>query len=346
MARLIAGIAAALLIAAVGVSLAQQLRQPSVAELAADYARAERIRQQAELDERWAPVRAAALNLALIAAGFGTLAYLGALGVAHVARFRHYASPDRAGLLPVRLSDQDTARAALLDGYHLARIEDARRPMVQQVPDHIVYSPHISYRGDGPAGSEPALGATSLPALPGLTDLAALAFTPSPTSILLGLGLGGAPITVPARDLCHVALVGATGGGKSNLMRLLLPQLQAIGARVVLADPHHAPVDPENGDDWRDIVARLHMAPAVRPGEIGSLLGYLSDELQRRLELRRAGQRWGPPLFLALDELPVIAETVDGSIETLGQLLREGRKVGIYSVGASQSMLVKVIGGR
>lgn len=80
-------------------------------------------------------------------------------------------------------------------------------------------------------------------------------------------------------------------------------------------------------------------------GEIAQLLGYLTDELDRRLALRRAGERWGAPLFLALDELPVIADTVTGAVDQLGRLLREGRKVSLYSVGASQSMLVKVIGG-
>jgi hypothetical protein len=181
--------------------------------------------------------------------------------------------------------------------------------------------------------------------LPGLIDLATLGFTPTREAILLGLGEGGERITVPVDGLCHVALVGATGGGKSNLMRLLLPQLQAIGARVCLADPHFAPIDPDSGEDWRAIASRLHQAPAVSPAEIAALLGYLTDELDRRIAQRRRGERWGAPLFLALDELPVIADTVPGAVDQLGRLLREGRKVGVYSVGASQSMLVKVVGG-
>ena len=124
-----------------------------------------------------------------------------------------------------------------------------------------------------------------------------------------------------------------------------IPQLQAVGARVVLADPHYTPFDAESGEDWRGIAARLHLAPAVSASEIGALLAYMGEELDRRLEKRRAGQKFGAPLFLALDELPVIADTVDGSAERLGRLLREGRKVGLFTVGAAQSFLVKVIGG-
>jgi predicted ABC-type transport system involved in lysophospholipase L1 biosynthesis ATPase subunit len=110
----------------------------------------------------------------------------------------------------------------------------------------------------------------SAPALPGALDLSALECNPTLDHILLGVDELG-QITVSVPDLCHVALLGSTGGGKSNLLRLILPQLQKIGASVILADPHFAPLDPENGDDWRPIADRLIHAPAVsaarnRPG--------------------------------------------------------------------------------
>jgi hypothetical protein len=282
----------------------------------------------------------------LFVAALAAIGYVAALGYAHVGRYRRERTPNAAGLLPILVADQETARMAL-GAFHQAQIAAAQRPMVPQTltysPNHALsYAPHHSVDYDAPAGLLPDV----MPlALPGLTDMAALGYTPTSNAILLGLGEGSELITVPAAGLCHVALVGATGGGKSNLLRLLLPQLQAIGARVCLADPHYAPVDPESGEDWRGIAARLHMAPAVQPSEIAALFGYLTDELARRLEMRRNGQRWGAPLFLALDELPVIADEVPDSVNQLGKLLREGRKVGIFSVGASQSMLVKVVGG-
>lgn len=324
------------------VSIASAVSGPSYDPVAAQ-------RQALELAtaEALAPLDvalAALWRIVPLVALVGALVYLASLGVAHVARFRRLARPDGRGLLPVPAERLDDVAPAALAAFHAAHIEAARRP---NVPMHLNYAPHSDYRAEPgraalPLASEPA---GELAQLPGLTDLASLGFTPTKESILLGLAEGGERITVPAAGLCHVALVGATGGGKSNLLRLLLPQLQAIGARVCLADPHHAPVDLETGEDWRGIVARLHMAPAVSAAEIAQLLGYLTDELDRRLALRRAGQRWGAPLFLALDELPVIADGVPGAVEQLGRLLREGRKVSLYSVGASQSMLVKVIGG-
>lgn len=331
---------------------------------AADYARERAeiasLERRDRIDEALKPLDmalAAAWRLVPLASVIGALAYLGAWGVAHQVRFRRERWPRQDGLLPVMAEQLADVAPQALGAFHAARQLEAQQ---QPVPHTITYSPHdsygphttysphtaLDYRTDsGRAALLPADEPAAGPGLPGVTDLAALGFRPSLESILLALGEGGERITVPARALCHVALVGSTGGGKSNLLRLLLPQLQACGARVVLADPHFAPVDPETGEDWRPIATRLYMAPAVSAGEIGALLDYLGDELARRIELRRAGQRWGPPLFLALDELPVIADTVPASAELLGKLLREGRKVGLYSVGSAQSFLVKVIGG-
>lgn len=180
--------------------------------------------------------------------------------------------------------------------------------------------------------------------LPGALDLAAMDVRPTANRILLGIDEQG-PVTVSVQDLCHVALLGSTGGGKSNLLRLILPQLQKIGASVILADPHFAPVDPENGDDWRPIADRLIQSPARSAVEIDQALSFMTDELARRLEKRNQNEPVGPPLFFAFDELPVICDLVRDAPERLGKLLREGRKVHLLTVGASQSLLIKDVRG-
>lgn len=323
-------------------------REPTQVDWAQQQAELNRIeRQEAAADAAQPTVKALAPVWPLVpfVATVGLLAYLGGLGSAQVTQRWTERKADARGLLPVPAVMLAQVAPATLGAYHVARIEEARRPLVPTVPGVMHYAPHIAYKGSDAMPANPVAVPVAESGLPGLTDLASLSFTPGVNSILLGLGPGGERITVPAKALCHVALVGATGGGKSNLLRLLLPQLQAVGARIVLADPHFTPLDPETGEDWRAIAARLHLAPAVSPNEIGGLLAYLSEELQRRLELRRTGFKWGPSLFLALDELPVIADTVPGATESLGKLLREGRKVGLYTIGAAQSFLVKVIGG-
>ncbi len=222
------------------------------------------------------------------------------------------------------------------------RVVELTRAQYQTLPSLTSLSYHDSGK------SQLLHGATSeplaLPALPGPLDLAALDVRPSESRILLGVDEHG-PITVSVTQLCHVALLGSTGGGKSNLLRLIIPQLQKIGAEVALCDPHFAPIDPESGDDWRLIEQRLRFAPAVKAGEISQLLDYMTEELERRLERRRKNERVGKPLFLAFDELPSIADMVPDAVPRIGRLLREGRKVHLLTVGASQSMLVKEVGG-
>jgi hypothetical protein len=308
-------------------------------------AEAERLQRDLVAERQRAELAAATRPVVHFGLVYGALLALAAITVAMGIGFWSWGRrradlvwPDSSGRLPVRFVDLPAVAPVALADYHQAKLAAAS---VQPVPVH--YAPHVTY---AKPDSRTTIESTTVPpALPGPVDLADISHLPTKRSILLGLAEGGHPITVPAAALCHVALVGATGGGKSNLLRLLLPQLQATGANVVLADPHHTAVDPETGEDWRLIAARLHMQPAVRPDEIDSLLDYLTTELAQRLELRRRGEKWGAPLFFAFDELPVIVDTVQNAMERLTSVLREGRKVHIYSVGASQTMLVKALGG-
>jgi hypothetical protein len=233
-------------------------------------------------------------------------------------------------------------RYGMLESVKADKVIEHTRAQVQVAP----LASSFTYHNAPQTTNAPALPAPELvsAALPGALDLSAIAHTPSLDHILLGVDAHG-QITVSVPDLCHVALLGSTGGGKSNLLRLILPQLQKIGASVILADPHFAPLDPENGDDWRPIADRLIHAPAVSAAAIDQELSFMLDELGRRLEKRNKNEPVGPPLFFAFDELPVICDLVKDAPARLGKLLREGRKVSLLTVGASQSMLIKEIGG-
>lgn len=162
--------------------------------------------------------------------------------------------------------------------------------------------------------------------------------------ILLGME-DGQPVTAPVRELCHVGIAGATGGGKSTVLRLLLAQLLAAGASVILADPHYADVDPRSGDDWRTLRANLRLQPAYRYRDIRELLAWLVGEIDQRLAMRRAGQMWEASIFLAFDEYPLIAQNVPEAADLVGRALREGRKVDVFVLGAFQDALVRSLGG-
>ncbi len=260
--------------------------------------------------------------------------------------------PDHNGQLPIvraqiERGEMTAAMVEALAAYHRTQQIAAAQPRIDKLSITIKEPsplPQMPLTAPALISAEP-----EAPALPmGTVDLSELVQTwrPSVDSITLAVGPGGQPYRVHARDLCHVALAGATGGGKSNIMRLLLAQLTAAGAKVVLADPHFTPYDPESGDDWRPIAQRLHMAPAVKAADIRHMLAWMAtDELPQRLERRYKGQHVGAPLFLAIDELPSIVKDVPEAPEHLGRLLREARKVNIFIIGAAQDFLVKTIGG-
>ena len=306
--------------------------------------------------ERYAQARAEAqanalapLDLALAAAW--RVLPLGAVGVAlalatrwawlALGRYDRERHPDRNGLLPVRSDALGDLAPPALGAWHVTRLAEATRP---QAPHTLHYRPQTTATTATTAPSAPIPGAEA-PGLPGVVDLATLSYRPSIDRILLGLASGNELITVGARALCHVALLGATGQGKTAALRLLIPQLLALRGRVVIIDPHYTDYDAETGEDWRAIRPRLYQAPAVSPGEIDNALGYLTEEIDRRMELRREGQTVGPPIWAAFDELPRIVDSVPRATERLTYVLREGRKIGVFAIGASQSMLVKSLGG-
>jgi hypothetical protein len=354
--------------AAANLAAAQAAAQSQVAQTQAALEQ-DRLRQEHEIAraraDQWRAMEAAwiapmwGLFSATVPAVL-SLALLLALGIvadAYWQRRRPLVEPDRRGLLPVergQLGGLTAVAIGLLEQHQQqqgqTQLAGASRPVL---PQH--YAPHITIKEERAPAPAPALPqpVAEAPGLPGPVDLGAVVERASLDNILLALGPGGAPITVKAQQLCHVALAGATGGGKSNLMRLLLAQLLAPSgadgkalARVVLCDPHFAPYDPESGDDWRPIASRLHMAPAIAPSAIDDTLRWLAfDELPRRLELRRQGQKVGPPIFLAIDELPAIVEDTPKAPEYMGRVLREGRKVGLFIIGAAQDWLVKSVGG-
>jgi hypothetical protein len=232
-------------------------------------------------------------------------------------------------------------------------IEVARWQASHPLPPHthspsvsLTYAPHTrthNEAGELLPGDTAQAGEAELP---GALDLSGIAHTPTKDAILLGLAPGGERITVPASRLVHVALAGATGSGKTNTSRLLLAQLLASGVRCLVANPHYTSYDAASNEDWRPITSRLHLAPARTAQDIRALLHWLAvEELNERLKRREAEQIPGKPLVLFLDELPVIVNEVEGAIELLSKLLRQGRALGLYVAGASQDFLVKTLGG-
>lgn len=179
-------------------------------------------------------------------------------------------------------------------------------------------------------------------------------FQPSLERILLGFLAGGEPVFSDAEGLCHVAVAGATGGGKSVIERLLLAQLCKAGARILLLNPHYTrwdrrakdPAGRPSPEDWTPY-ERYLLADPMECRRYDVIAHYLKQvaesHLIRRLEKYARSLPLGKPLFLVLDEIPAIIAHVKEAPDHLAAILREGRKVGIFVISASQDFLVKTI---
>jgi Helicase HerA, central domain len=171
-------------------------------------------------------------------------------------------------------------------------------------------------------------------------------FRPSLHYIYLASLPDGTPLCCAAKDLCHVAIAGSTGHGKSSLTRLLMSQLCYAGASVLLLDPHYTAYDSETGDDWTPFTPYLVYDPmeCCKYSVIDHYLQQIATVLiPQRLERRRQGKKMGKPYFVVVDELPAIVAQIKGASGYLATILRQGRKVGVFVISASQGFLIKTM---
>ena len=79
--------------------------------------------------------------------------------------------------------------------------------------------------------------------------------------------------------------------------------------------------------------------------QIGEFMDWMVDELSTRAEQRRQGVTHFPPLTVATDEMPAIANELGKDVYSNWQRwMREGRKFGLYIIVSTQSTRVKTMG--
>lgn len=189
------------------------------------------------------------------------------------------------------------------------------------------------------------------------SDVLRRGFVPSLDRIYLATLEDGTDVFVSSTQLCHVALAGATRGGKGHIKRSLMAQLAYAGAELYLLDPNYTRWDRESVDptgrlcpeDWTPYDRFLQNDPTelipVRKKYqvIGTYLQAANVELDRRLERYGNSMPVGRPIFIFLDELPDIVDNIPDVQVILKKLLRQGAKVGVNVVCLSQDFLVKTL---
>lgn len=139
-------------------------------------------------------------------------------------------------------------------------------------------------------------------------------------------------IDLPEIKEGHVLLAGETGSGKTTaMMAVLLPR-----QNVTILDPH------DSGSTW----GNSRVIGAGRNFEaISNYLMVMQKELETRFSQRANGRENFVPLTVATDELPSIISAIGKDFGIVWRAwIREGRKVGLFVVMATQSTRVQTMG--
>ena len=140
------------------------------------------------------------------------------------------------------------------------------------------------------------------------------------------------PQPLPLLDDRHILISGPTGSGKTHTARYLL---QARRTAYVL-DPHYTPGEWPN---HCQVIGGGRNFPAI--GAVIENMVHLMDE---RFKARALGRTEFQPVTLVTDEVPALAANLKDITGKLMQIAREGRKVRVYLLLITQSMLVRELG--
>ena len=146
----------------------------------------------------------------------------------------------------------------------------------------------------------------------------------------------------------HLILIGPTGAGKSELLKLMVTSLLGIGQTdrlFYLIDFKGGATFNRFADDRRV----LNVATDLTPGGIGAALLYLQTELDSRervlalaahpdIERHLEANHQLPRLFVIIDELSALLKTGALAIETIEAIASRGRSLGVHLIVASQSL--------
>jgi len=162
-----------------------------------------------------------------------------------------------------------------------------------------------------------------------------------PCAALLGLDEQGAPLLLAlgSPDVAHVLVAGATGSGKTVLLRTMVASLAMhnhLGAiQFVLVDPKGRGLEPLAG------LPHLLFPVAARPEQVAHRLEWLVDEMLRR---DREGIS-APRLVLVIDELAEAIAAGGGQVvEALTRLTQRGREAGIHVIAGTQKPSASLLG--
>lgn len=164
-----------------------------------------------------------------------------------------------------------------------------------------------------------------------------------PITACLGLSDDGHPLLLrlPSPDVAHVLVAGATGSGKTELMRTLLVSLAATNrqakVQIVLIDPKSRGFAPLAN------LPHLMAKPATDTEGALAMLQRLVVEMDRR----DANGVSSPHIVIAVDEVVDLLMTGGKPVEqALTRLAQRGREAGLHLILGAQKPASTVLGAQ
>jgi S-DNA-T family DNA segregation ATPase FtsK/SpoIIIE len=227
--------------------------------------------------------------------------------------------------------------------FHLTPALGARIATVRNLSEELALALgaqdiRIAREGESLAVEMPRPDAEPVRLLPLLKSLGGI----PPLTACLGLAEDGRPLLIrlPSPEVAHVLVAGATGSGKTDLMRAMLISLALHNRQSKL---QIALIDPK-GRGFGPIVALPHALGdiASEPGAAVILLQRLVVEMERR---DREGVS-SPHIVIAVDELYDLLMTGGKEVEiALVRIAQRGREAGLHLIAGVQKPSAAAIGG-
>ncbi len=247
--------------------------------------------------------------------------------------------PNRAGMLPVYVSDLGEAGPRALSEYHATRLAAAAGQ--PNVPHH--YAPHITYQQPRPEaqGQHLLLPGDVAPTPSGgstFADLLNAGRVGPGNPLVLGYDIddGGAELPGTWKDLYSTITAGLPGTGKTTSQRFFAAQTALHGARFVLCDPHAGTGDDSLAETLAPLRPAFLVEPADEPRAILEAARYVDSLGDARIRGRDSSRE---PIILWVDEATGLLGRSDVGSDLAAvfeRIAQEYRKVAVYLAASGQ----------
>lgn len=163
----------------------------------------------------------------------------------------------------------------------------------------------------------------------------------SPVTACIGLAQDGRPLLLrlPSPDVAHMLVAGATGSGKTELMRTILLSLAATNRRHKL---QFALIDPKSRG-FGPLAYLPHLIAPIATNVRSAV--ELLERLVAEMDRRDSQQISSPRIVIAVDEVVDLMMMGGKQVEfALTRLAQRGREAGLHLILGAQKPASSVLG--